>query len=113
MRSAPRPSTGCSPRPRPPSASGAWREAIPARRRQALAMLAHGGVGGDAPMKLVVLGLSLGSSWGNGHATTYRALLAAFAARGHAVTFLERAVPWYAGAHRDLPDPGFCRLAFY
>jgi spore maturation protein CgeB len=64
-------------------------------------------------MKLVVLGLSLGSSWGNGHATTYRALLAAFAARGHAVTFLERAVPWYAGAHRDLPDPGFCRLAFY
>jgi spore maturation protein CgeB len=64
-------------------------------------------------MKLVVLGLSLGSSWGNGHATTYRALLAAFAARGHAVTCLERAVPWYAGAHRDLPDPGFCRLAFY
>lgn len=64
-------------------------------------------------MKLVVLGLSLGSSWGNGHATTYRALLAAFAARGHAVTFLERAVPWYAGTRRDLPDPGFCRLAFY
>ena len=27
-------------------------------------------------MKLVVLGLSLTSSWGNGHATTYRALLA-------------------------------------
>ncbi len=64
-------------------------------------------------MNLVVLGLSLASSWGNGHATTYRALLAAFAARGHAVTFLERAVPWYAGAHRDLADPGFCRLAFY
>ncbi|HET9069276.1 MAG TPA: glycosyltransferase [Amaricoccus sp.] len=64
-------------------------------------------------MKLVVLGLSLGSSWGNGHATTYRALLAAFAARGHDITFLERTVPWYAGAHRDLPDPGFCRLAFY
>ena len=64
-------------------------------------------------MKLVVLGLSLSSSWGNGHATTYRALLEAFAARGHAVTFLERDVPWYAGAHRDLPDPAFCRLAFY
>jgi spore maturation protein CgeB len=64
-------------------------------------------------VRLVVLGLSLGSSWGNGHATTYRALLAAFAARGHDVTFLERAVPWYAGAHRDLPDPGFCRLAYY
>jgi spore maturation protein CgeB len=65
------------------------------------------------PMKLVVLGLSLGSSWGNGHATTWRALLAAFAARGHTVTFLERAVPWYAGARRDLGEPGFCRLALY
>ena len=36
-------------------------------------------------MKLVLLGLSLSSSWGNGHATTYRALLKAFAARGHTV----------------------------
>lgn len=64
-------------------------------------------------MKLVVLGLSLGSSWGNGHATTFRALLRAFAARGHEVLFLEREVPWYAGAHRDLVDPDFCRLAYY
>jgi len=64
-------------------------------------------------VKLVVLGLSLSSSWGNGHATTYRALLRAFAARGHDVTFLERDVPWYAGAHRDLPKPDFCRLGFY
>ena len=63
-------------------------------------------------MRLVVLGLSLSSSWGNGHATTYRALLAAFAARGHAVLFLERDVPWYA-QNRDLPDPSFCRLALY
>jgi spore maturation protein CgeB len=63
-------------------------------------------------MKLVVLGLSLSSSWGNGHATTFRALLAAFAARGHDVTFLERDVPWYA-SQRDLTDPDWCRLAFY
>jgi spore maturation protein CgeB len=63
-------------------------------------------------MKLVVLGLSLSSSWGNGHATTYRALLRAFAARGHEITFLERDAPWYA-AHRDLAEPGFCRLALY
>src|SRR5581483_3134672 len=63
-------------------------------------------------MKLVVLGLSLSSSWGNGHATTYRALLRAFAARGHEVLFLEREAPWYAD-NRDLADPGFCRLAFY
>jgi spore maturation protein CgeB len=64
-------------------------------------------------VKLVVLGLSLSSSWGNGHATTWRALLKAFAARGHAVTFLERDVPWYAGAHRDLPDPDCCRRTCY
>jgi spore maturation protein CgeB len=63
-------------------------------------------------MKLVVLGLSLSSSWGNGHATTYRALLRAFAARGHEVVFLERDTPWYA-SHRDLADPEFCALHLY
>jgi spore maturation protein CgeB len=63
-------------------------------------------------VKLVVLGLSLSSSWGNGHATTFRALLKAFAARGHEVTFLERDVPWYA-AHRDHAAPDYCRLELY
>jgi spore maturation protein CgeB len=64
------------------------------------------------PIKLVVLGLSLSSSWGNGHATTFRALLRAFAERGHDILFLERDTPWYA-AHRDLPKPDFCSLALY
>jgi spore maturation protein CgeB len=63
-------------------------------------------------MKLVVLGLSLSSSWGNGHATTFRALLSAFAARGHEVHFLERDAPWYA-SHRDLPEPDFYKLSYY
>lgn len=63
-------------------------------------------------MRIVVLGLSLSSSWGNGHATTWRALLRQFAARGHDVLFLERDVPWYA-AHRDCPEPDYCRLHFY
>jgi spore maturation protein CgeB len=63
-------------------------------------------------MRIVVLGLSLSSSWGNGHATTFRALLKAFVGRGHEVLFLERDVPWYA-PHRDLADPDWCRLAFY
>lgn len=63
-------------------------------------------------MKLIVLGLTLSSSWGNGHATTFRALLSAFAARGHEVLFLERDKPWYASS-RDLPDPGFCNLRYY
>jgi spore maturation protein CgeB len=64
-------------------------------------------------MKLVVFGLSLSSSWGNGHATTYRALLEAFARRGHEITFYEWDAPWYGGGNRDLPDPGFCRLVLY
>ena len=61
-------------------------------------------------MRLVVLGLSLSSSWGNGHATTFRALLKAFAARGHDILFLERDVPWYA-ANRDVigDDPSLLR----
>ncbi|WP_424811382.1 CgeB family protein [Roseococcus sp. YIM B11640] len=63
-------------------------------------------------LDIVVLGLSLSSSWGNGHATTYRALLRATAALGHRITFLEREVPWYA-AHRDLAAPEYCRLEFY
>lgn len=63
-------------------------------------------------MKLVVLGLTLSSSWGNGHATTFRALLSAFAERGHDVVFLERDKPWYA-ANRDLPEPDFCELRYY
>lgn len=64
-------------------------------------------------MKLVVFGLSLSSSWGNGHATSYRALLGAFAARGHDITFYEWNAPWYQGAHRDLTDPDFCRHVLY
>jgi spore maturation protein CgeB len=64
------------------------------------------------PLDLVLVGLSITSSWGNGHATTYRALARALAAEGHRVLFLERDVPWYA-QHRDLPDPSFCRVALY
>src|SRR5690606_8999788 len=60
----------------------------------------------------VILGLSLTSSWGNGHATTWRALVRGLRAEGHRVLFLERDVPWYAD-HRDLPDPDFCDLALY
>jgi spore maturation protein CgeB len=63
-------------------------------------------------MKLVVFGLSISSSWGNGHATTYRALLRAFAARGHDVVFYEWDAPWYR-ENRDFPRPEFCRLILY
>lgn len=63
-------------------------------------------------MKIVILGLSVTSSWGNGHATNYRALLRALTERGHDVLFCERDVPWYA-AHRDLPDPPHGRTELY
>lgn len=63
-------------------------------------------------MRIVILGLSITSSWGNGHATTYRGLVRELAARGHDVLFLERDVPWYA-AHRDLPRPPFCATRLY
>jgi spore maturation protein CgeB len=63
-------------------------------------------------LSIVVLGLSITSAWGNGHATTYRALLRALARRGHDVLFLERDQPWYA-AYRDLPQPPFCRTVLY
>src|SRR4051794_17659006 len=63
-------------------------------------------------LDIVVFGLSITSSWGNGHATTYRALLKALAQRGHRITFLERDVPWYR-AHRDLISPSYCRIEMY
>src|SRR5947208_15897268 len=52
-------------------------------------------------MKLVVFGLAISSSWGNGHATLWRGLCRALANLGHHVVFFERDVPYYA-SHRDL-----------
>lgn len=63
-------------------------------------------------LNIVVFGLSITSSWGNGHATTYRALLKALAKRGHAITFLERDVPWYR-EHRDLKEAPYARVELY
>jgi spore maturation protein CgeB len=51
-------------------------------------------------------------SWGNGHATTYSGLMRELVARGHAVLFLERDVPWYAST-RDLPMPPYSRTELY
>jgi spore maturation protein CgeB len=62
--------------------------------------------------RFVFLGLSITSSWGNGHATTYRGLVRELARRGHDVLFLERDVPWYRD-NRDAPAPEGCRVALY
>lgn len=63
-------------------------------------------------LDIVILGLSLSSSWGNGHATTYRSLIKGLNRNGHRVTFLECDRPWYA-AHRDLTSSDDCALIFY
>ena len=63
-------------------------------------------------LNIVIFGLSITSSWGNGHATTYRSLVKALAHRGHRLTFCEKDVPWYA-ANRDLAEPPYCRTVLY
>jgi spore maturation protein CgeB len=63
-------------------------------------------------MKIIILGLSITSTWGNGHATTYRSLIRALSARQHGILFLERDVDWYAN-QRDMPEPPFCRVGLY
>jgi spore maturation protein CgeB len=63
-------------------------------------------------LEIVIVGLSITSSWGNGHATTYRALAKALSNRGHSVTFLERDLPWYR-EHRDLKQSDYCRIGLY
>src|SRR4051794_23805886 len=64
------------------------------------------------PLDIVIFGLSITSSWGNGHATTFRALVRALSARGHNVCFLERDMPWYA-EHRDMPNPPYGLTQLY
>lgn len=63
-------------------------------------------------LDIVIFGLAVTSSWGNGHATTYRALMRGLDARGHNVTFLERNLPWYAH-NRDLPRSPHGRVQTY
>jgi len=63
-------------------------------------------------LNIVIIGLSVTSSWGNGHATTYRALIEALTNRGHEVTFLERDVRWYRD-NRDLIKPSGWNVELY
>jgi spore maturation protein CgeB len=64
-------------------------------------------------MKLIIFGLTVSSSWGNGHATLWRGLCKALSRRGCRIAFYERDVPYYA-AHRDLTElPAPARLHLY
>jgi spore maturation protein CgeB len=63
-------------------------------------------------LDLVFIGLSITSTWGNGHATTYRALLKELRKRGHRITFLERDVPWYS-ENREFSELPYCEVGLY
>lgn len=62
--------------------------------------------------EIIFIGLSIRSSWGNGHATTYRSLLRGLYRRGHHVMFLEHDQPWYA-SNRDAPILTYCQSRLY
>jgi len=61
---------------------------------------------------IVIIGLTITSSWGNGHASTFRSLVQGLAARGWRVLFLECDAPWYA-ANRDQPAPAGATTELY
>ncbi len=63
-------------------------------------------------MKLVVFGLSVSSSWGNGHATLWRGLIRALHGLGHHVVFFERDTDYYA-RHRDFTEMPWGDLILY
>lgn len=63
-------------------------------------------------MKITVLGLTISSSWGNGHATPYRAILRALHGMGHEVHFFEKDVPYYR-LRRDFECCDYCALTLY
>jgi spore maturation protein CgeB len=63
-------------------------------------------------VKITVFGLTISSSWGNGHATPYRALIRALNRLGHQVHFFEKDVPYYS-ARRDFDSCDYCELTLY
>ncbi|HET8826711.1 MAG TPA: glycosyltransferase, partial [Terriglobales bacterium] len=63
-------------------------------------------------MKLVIFGLTVSSSWGNGHATLWRGLCKWLGRQGHEITFFEKDAPYYA-SHRDLVNPENYTLRLY
>lgn len=63
-------------------------------------------------LNIVIFGLSITSSWGNGHATTYRGVIKELNKRGHKITFFEKNLPFYA-SNRDLSRPEYCKVILY
>ncbi len=63
-------------------------------------------------MKITIFGLAITSSWGNGHATTFRSLCKALHRRGHSIVFFEHNLEWYQN-NRDLPQPAYCDVRIF
>jgi spore maturation protein CgeB len=63
-------------------------------------------------VKITIFGLTISSSWANGHATVYRAIIRALHRMGHQVHFFEKDVPYYS-SRRDFEFPDYCRLTLY
>jgi spore maturation protein CgeB len=63
-------------------------------------------------VKITIFGLTISSSWGNGHATPYRALIRALDRMGHHVHFFEKDVPYYS-SRRDFDSCDYCELTLY
>lgn len=63
-------------------------------------------------MQILFFGLTISSSWANGHATPFRALIRALHNLNIKVVFYERDVPYYA-SHRDFDSCDYCELKLY
>lgn len=63
-------------------------------------------------MKLSFFGLTISSSWGNGHATPYRAIIRALHRLGHQIHFFEKDAPYYS-SRRDFYSCDYCQLTIY
>jgi spore maturation protein CgeB len=63
-------------------------------------------------MRIAFFGLTITSSWGNGHATTYRSLLRALHGRGHELVFFEKNLDWYRN-NRDLHEAPYTAIRTY
>lgn len=63
-------------------------------------------------MRILIFGLTVSSSWGNGHATIWRGLCNALSEAGHSITFFEKDVSYYR-THRDLGQPKGYGLQLY
>jgi spore maturation protein CgeB len=64
-------------------------------------------------MRFVIFGLSVSSSWGNGHATLWRGLLKALSILGHSAVFYEKDVPYYADNRDGWEPPNRVHLRIY